>query len=86
MTEPIEIRKILITFDLKILKSQRCFRPRRSVELDRAKDSIESNCPSGSKTSRIFLQNFIVKNFDGVRYTLRYTKFDVILSHSREAH
>ena len=61
------------TFDMKILKNSRCFRPRRAVGFDRAGGAIESNCPSGLKTSRIF-QNFhvecdtTVRHFDGFWY------------------
>ena len=61
------------TFDMKILKNSTCFRPRRAVGFDRAGGAIESNCPSGSKTCRIF-QNFhvesdgTVRHFDGFRY------------------
>ena len=69
-----------VTFDLKILKNSTCFRPQRAVGFDRAGGAIESNCPSGSKTCRIF-QNFhvesdvTVRHFDGLRYKLVYTHY-----------
>ena len=59
---------------MKIVKNSRWFRPRRAVGFDRAGGAIESNCPSGSKSSRIF-QNFhahrdgTVHTVDGTQYT-----------------
>ena len=70
--EPIEMADSPVTFDMKILKNSTCFRPRRAVGFDCAGGPI--NCPSGSKTCRIF-QNFHVesdgtaRHFDGFRYT-----------------
>ena len=75
IAEPIEMADSPVTFDMKILKNSTCFRPRRAVGFDRAGGAIESNCPSGSKTCRIF-QNFhvesdgTVRHFDGFRYTM----------------
>ena len=72
--EPIEMADSPVTFDIKILKNLTCFRPRRAVGFDRAGGAIESNCPSGSKTCRIF-QNYhvesdgTVRHFDGFRYS-----------------
>ena len=53
---------------MKILKNSRWFRPRRAVGFDRAGGAIESNCPSTSKSSRIF-QNFH-DHRDGTVHTL----------------
>ena len=57
------------------LKNSKGFRRRRAVGFDwRLRDVIESNCPSTSKTFRIF-QNFhehidgTVHTFDGTQYT-----------------
>ena len=72
--EPVEMADSPVTFDIKILKNSTCFRPRRAVGFDRASGAIEFNCPSGSKTCRIF-QNFrvesdgTVRHFDGFRYS-----------------
>ena len=66
--EAIEMTDSHVTFDMKILKNSRCFRPRRAVGFDRSSGAIESNCPSGSKTSRIF-QNFH-EHRDGTVHTL----------------
>ena len=46
----------------------------RAVGFDRAGGAIESNCPSGSKSSRIF-QNFHA-NSDGTVHTLDGTEYN----------
>ena len=58
---------------MKILKNSRWFRRRRAVGFDRAGGAIESNCPSTSKSSRIF-QNFH-EHSDGTVYTLDGTQY-----------
>ena len=58
---------------MKILKNSRWFRRRRAVGFDRAGGAIESNCPSTSKSSRIF-QNFH-ENRDGTVRTLDGTQY-----------
>ena len=42
--EPIEMTNSLVTVGMKILKSSRCFRPRRAVGFHRTEGSMESNC------------------------------------------
>ena len=54
---PIESVDSSVPVCMKVLKNSRWFRPRRAVGVDGASGAIESNCPSGSKSSRIF-QNF----------------------------
>ena len=72
---PIESVDSSVPVFMKILKNSRWFRPRRAVEFDRAGGAIEFNCPSGSKSSRIF-QNFheyrdgTVHTLDGTEYRL----------------
>ena len=57
---------------MKILKNSRWFRP--DGQLDSiAPEAIESNCPSGSKSSRIF-QNFH-EHRDGTVHTLDGTEY-----------
>ena len=70
---PIESMDTLVTFVMKIVKNSRWFRRRRAVGFDRASGAIESNCPSASKSSRIF-HNFhdngdeSVHTLDGTEY------------------
>ena len=58
----------------KFWKNSRRFRPRRAVGFDHAGGAIESNCPSGSKSSRIF-QNFHADR-DGTVHTLDGREFN----------
>ena len=58
---------------MKILKNSRRFRRRRAVGFDHAGGAIESNCPSTSKSSRIF-QNFH-EHMDGTVQTLDGTQY-----------
>ena len=51
---PSKWRTVLSISTWKFWKFRRCFRPRRAVGIDRAFGAIDSNCPSRSKTSRIF--------------------------------
>ena len=55
------------------------FLPRRAVGFDRARGAIESNCPSGSKSSRIF-QN-IHGHRDGTGLTLDGTEYNIYIVH-----
>ena len=73
---PIESMDSSVLVFMKILKNLRWFRPRRAVEFDRASGAIEFNCPSGSKSSRIF-QNFHEYR-DGTVHTLDGTQYSVI--------
>ena len=69
---PIESVDTLVTFVMKISENSRWFRRRRAVGFDCAFGAIKSNCPSSSKSSRIF-RNFHDEGDEGV-HTLDETK------------
>ena len=75
---PIESVDSSVPVCLKILKNSRWFRSRRAVGFDRASGAIESNCPSGSKSSWIF-QNFHADR-DGTVHTLDGTVYIALQS------
>ena len=73
VTYAIERTDSRVTFNMRISKNSRCFRHRRAIGFDRASGAIEFNCPSGSKTSRIFQHSHVesgttVRHFDGFNY------------------
>ena len=77
---PIESVDSSVPACMKILKNSRWFRPRRAVWFDRASGAIESNCPSGSTSSRLF-QNFHADR-DGTVHTLDGTEHTASLVRS----
>ena len=70
---PIESVDSSVPVCMKILKKLRWFRPRRAIGFDHASGAIESNCPSGSKSSRIF-QNYHADR-DGTVHALDGTEY-----------
>ena len=70
---PIESVDSSVPMFMKILKNSTWFRRRRAVGFNCASGAIESNCPSTSKSSRIF-QNFH-EHRDGTVHTLDGTQY-----------